>query len=221
MKILIIEDQKKLAESLRKGFEEQSFVVDTAYDGNSGFEMAESGTYSVIILDVLLPGIDGFEILKRLRARSVHTPVLFLTAKGAVEDRIRGLDLGGDDYLVKPFSFTELLARIRAIHRRKSGTDQSILKIEDLTVNLLTREVLRGDCKIELRPKEFAILQYLLENKGRVMTRMVMMEHLWDYSAITGSNVIDVHVKRLREKIDSNFNRKLIKTVKGVGYAIE
>lgn len=221
MRILIIEDQKKLAQSLKKGLEEQAYAVDLVHDGKDGLDMAESGTYDVIILDILLPGMDGFEILKTLRRHSNPIPVLILSAKGALEDRIRGFDLGGDDYLIKPFSFTELLARIRAIHRRKNGQDQVMLNLHNLTVNLATREVIRGDQKIDLRPKEFAILQHLLENKGRVITRSVMMEHIWDYSAITGSNVIDVHIKRLREKLDSGFDRKLIKTIKGVGYSIE
>lgn len=221
MRILIIEDQKKLALSLKKGLEEQSYAVDVAYDGVEGLEFTESVAYDCIILDVLLPKMDGLEVLKKIRDSSSHMPVLILSAKGSLEDRVRGLDLGGDDYLVKPFSFTELLARIRAIHRRKSGAPQNILKIDDLTMNLATREVIRGGQKIDLRPKEFAILQHLMENKGRVMTRSVMMEHIWDYSAITGSNVIDVHIKRLREKIDSDFERKLIKTIKGVGYSID
>lgn len=220
MKILIIEDEVKLAQSLRKGLTEQSFVVDVVHSGDEGLDLALTGNYSAILLDVSLPQKDGFQILKELRQRSIHTPVLFLTAKDAITDRVQGLNLGADDYIVKPFAFSELLARIQAVCRRKGPYEGMRLQVADLELDLSHREVARGGQKIDLRPKEFSILQYLMENQGRVVTRAMLTERIWDYSFVSGSNVIDVHVKRLREKIDAQFPKKLIKTVKGVGYIL-
>ncbi len=220
MKILIIEDEKKLADSLRKGLQEQAFAADVVYDGEDGLLMAQSKGYDAIILDVLLPKRNGFEIVESLRKQKINTPILLLTAKDSVADRVKGLNLGADDYLCKPFAFSELLARLQAIQRRKSGHESPILSIEDLSLNLLTREVKRANRKIELRPKEFAILQHLAENRGRVVTRSLLMEKVWDYAFASSSNVIDVHMKRLREKIDAEEETKLIRTVKGVGYTL-
>jgi heavy metal response regulator len=220
MRILVVEDEKKLANSIRKGLREASFAVDVAYEGEVGLELAEESVYDLIILDITLPKKDGFEIVEALRRKKNQTPVIFLSAKQSVEDRVKGLNLGADDYLPKPFSFPELLARVRALGRRKSGHADLTIKVCDLTLNLATREVRRGERKIDLRPKEFSILQYLMENAGRVITRTMLMNHVWDYSFESASNVIDVHVRRLREKIDLPKEKKLIATTRGVGYRI-
>lgn len=221
MKILLVEDEKKLAQSLKKGLQEVSCTVDEASNGDDGLYLAGSGSYDAVILDIQLPGLSGLEVLKRLREKNIQTPVLFLTARGSVQEKVQGLNLGADDYLVKPFSFSELLARLHAIRRRKSGQVQPSLDAGGLTLNLLTREVIRNGRKIDLRPKEFSILQMLLENKGRVVTRTLLLEQVWDYAFLSASNVIDVHMKRLREKVDQPGEPPLIKTIKGVGYCIE
>lgn len=221
MRILVIEDEKKLVESLKKGLAEHAYAVDAAYDGEEGLLLAEMNPYDVIVLDISLPKMDGFEVVKSLRKKKIATPVLFLTAKQDVEDRVKGLDLGADDYLCKPFAFSELLARIRAIKRRRREGVESSLTAGDLVLDPLSRRVTRGGRAIELRPKEFAILQYFMENQGRVVTRTMIMESIWDYSFASASNVVDVHVKRLREKINEEHEHKMIRTVKGAGYILE
>jgi len=221
MRVLVVEDEKKLVESLKKGLAEHAYAVDAAYNGEDGLLLAGMNPYDVIILDISLPKMDGFEVVRNIRKKQIKTPVLFLTARQEVEDRVKGLDLGADDYLCKPFAFSELLARIRAIKRRRREAAESNLSVEDLILDPLSRKVTRGGRAVELRPKEFAILQYLMENQGRVMTRTMIMENIWDYSFASASNVIDVHLKRLREKINEGQEQKLIRTIKGAGYTLD
>jgi two-component system OmpR family response regulator len=222
MRILIVEDEKRVAQFLQKGFQAESFAVDVAADGNTGLRLAEAESYDAIILDVMLPGKSGIEILTSLRRSKITTPVLVLSAKSDIEDRVEGLNLGADDYLPKPFAFSEVLARIRAIVRRKS-TDvmASFLTVADLRMDLLARRVERGGRDIPLTNKEFELLEYLLRNKGRVLSRIILMEHIWDINFDTETNVVDVVINRLRRKIEDGFPSRLIHTVRGVGYALK
>ncbi|MFT5207160.1 MAG: DNA-binding response OmpR family regulator [Candidatus Omnitrophota bacterium] len=220
MRLLIVEDEKKLAQSLKRGLREESYAVDICFDGAEGLYMAQNESYDAIILDVLLPKMNGFDLLKNLRAGGDQTPTIILTARDSIQDRVHGLNIGADDYLNKPFAFSELLARIRAIHRRHSGQINNVLTFKDIHMDVLTRTVTREDKVIELRPKEFAILQFLLENPNKTITRTMISEKVWDYSFNVASNVIDVHVKHLREKIDTDISHKLITTIKGVGYRL-
>lgn len=221
MRILLIEDDKHIVGFLKRGLEEEGYVVEVAYDGEEGLDLAKDGEFDLIILDILLPRVDGFTVCQRLRASGNTTPILMLTAKDSVEDRVQGLDLGADDYLVKPFAFEELLARIRALTRRHRNAEGAVLKVGDLTINLLTREVKRGDRVIELTAREFELLKFLAHHPGRVFTRAQLLERVWGYDFEYSSNVVDVYIRYLREKIDKPFDRKLIHTVRGVGYKLQ
>ena len=221
MKILIVEDDKKILSFLQKGFREHSFTVDPAADGREAFFLATSQQYDCMILDIMLPNMDGFELVRKVRERGVDTPVIFLTAKDAVEDRVKGLELGGDDYMVKPFAFSELLARVRAITRRGKTEDPTLLTAGDLTLNVTKRIVKRSDRDINLTPTEFNLLQYLMEKKTEVVTRTMLAENVWGYFFDPMTNVIDVHITNLRKKIDLDDLNPLIHTVRGVGYILE
>ncbi|MEO8513133.1 MAG: response regulator [Ignavibacteria bacterium] len=220
MRILVIEDEKKVADFIKKGLEEQSYVVNTAMDGIEGEHLAGYNEYDVIVLDVLLPKQDGWTTCKNIRLNSVKTPILMLTSLGETEDKVKGLDLGADDYLTKPFAFDEFLARIRALIRRGGAGEATLLKLADLEVELLERKVSRGDKDIQLTQKEFALLEYLLRNKKKVMTRTQISEHVWGIDFDTGSNVVDTYIKMLRKKIDKDFSPQLIHTIVGVGYVM-
>ncbi len=221
MYILVVEDERRLAQVVRKVLEEEGHTVDVAHDGEDGLAMAMDGSHDVIVLDVLLPGIDGFEICRRLRAGGVDTPVLLLTALDAVEDRVRGLDAGADDYLPKPFAFQELLARLRALGRRRvQAREPDRLKTDDLVLDLRRRRAERAGKTIELSPKEFALLEFLLRNEGRVVTRSQILDHVWGYDYSPDSNLVDVYVTYLRRKVDRGHDRRLIRTVRGSGYAL-
>jgi DNA-binding response OmpR family regulator len=219
--ILVVEDERRLAQVVRKVLEEEGHTVDVAHDGEDGLAMAMDGSHDVIVLDVLLPGIDGFEICRRLRAGGVDTPVLLLTALDAVEDRVRGLDAGADDYLPKPFAFQELLARLRALGRRRvQAREPDRLQMDDLVLDLRRRRAERAGKTIELSPKEFALLEFLLRNEGRVVTRSQILDHVWGYDYSPDSNLVDVYVTYLRRKVDRGHDRRLIRTVRGSGYAL-
>jgi len=221
MYVLIVEDERRLAQLVRRVLEEEGHTVDTAYDGEEGLAMAMEGSHDVVILDILLPEIDGIEVCQSLRRNKVDTPVLLLTALDSVEDRVRGLDAGADDYLPKPFAFQELLARVRALGRRKvQARDPSELRVDDLALDLRRRRAERGGRTIELSPKEFSLLEFLMRNQGRVVTRTQILDHLWGYDYATDSNLVDVYVAYLRRKVDRGNGRKLIRTVRGIGYAL-
>ncbi len=222
MRILVIEDEKKVAQFLKKGFQAESFSVDIAADGEHGSSLARSGSYDAIILDVMLPRKDGIQVLKEIRQAKVTSPVLMLTVKSDLEDRVQGLNLGADDFVPKPFAFSEVLARVRASIRRKStGVQTSDLGIADLRMDLLSRRTTRGGNEIALTNKEFELLEYLLRNKGRVLSRILLSEHIWDINFDSESNIVDVVVNRLRRKIDDGYPLKLIHTVRGVGYVLK
>jgi len=221
MRVLIVEDDETIASFLAKGLGEAGFVVDRAADGRAGLEMALGTPYDVAIVDVMLPGLDGLALVEALRRRGERTPVLILSARHTVDDRVRGLQAGGDDYLVKPFAFAELLARVQALVRRASGTSEPTrLSAGDLELDLLTREVRRGSKRIELRPRELALLEYLLRNAGKVVSKTMILSHVYDYSFDPGTNVVDVLVHRLRERIDKEFEPKMLQTVRGMGYVL-
>ncbi len=222
MKILIIEDEPKTGEYLRQGLKEASFIVDLVHNGNDGLHTALEGEHDLIILDVMLPGMDGWEVMRNLRRKGNEVPVLFLTAKDQVEDRIKGLELGADDYLVKPFSFAELLARVRTILRRgKSGVEATSLKLADLELDLLRRRVTRAGKRIDLTSKEFGLLELLMRRQGEVLPRSLIASQVWDMNFDSDTNVIEVAVRRLRSKIDDAFEPKLLQTVRGMGYVLE
>lgn len=222
MKILYVEDDPVAREYIEKGLRENAFVVDVAEDGRSGYERAIAGSYDLLLLDVMLPEVDGFDLIRRIREAIVDTPVLFLSARGEVGDRVKGLNLGADDYLTKPFAFAELIARIRAIARRRvNEPDDGRFCVADLVLDVQRRSVTRGGQRIDLTPKEFSLLRYLMRNSGHVLSRAMITEDVWGYDFDGYSNVIDVHITHLRKKIDHGFERKLIRTVKGVGYVLE
>ena len=222
MRILIIEDDRGVSRFIKKGFQEKGFIVDTAFDGEEGLYLATSQVYDLIIIDVMLPEINGFEVLKGVRKKSLATPVIFLTAKGEQADIVHGLEIGADDYLVKPFAFAELLARVRAVMRRGSAEQQtSNIQAGDLSLNFIDRTAQRQNKTIELSGKEFALLEYLVRNAGQILTRTMILESVWGYNFDTSSNIIDVHINRLRSKIDRDFETKLIRTIKGVGYVLK
>jgi two-component system OmpR family response regulator len=222
VKILYVEDDPTAREYIHKGLSESGFEVDVAEDGGRGYELASSGAYDLLVLDVMLPERDGFELLRRLREEGVGTPALFLSARGQVADRIRGLNLGADDYLAKPFAFAELVARIRAIVRRASSeSDQGRIEIGDVVLDLARHRVLRGGREIDLTPKEFQIFEFLVRNAGQVVSRTMILERVWGYGFDPYSNLIDVHMNRLRRKIDRDFPTRLVHTLKGVGYIFE
>lgn len=223
MRILVIEDEHKIANSIKKGLEQESYAVDVAYDGEYGFDLAATEDYDLIILDLLLPKMDGIELCKKFRQEeNVHTPILMLTAKGQLDDKVEGLNAGGDDYLVKPFAFAELLARIKALTRRPKDSLGVVLTIGDLSLNTLTYEVKRGNKKINLSKKEFALLEYLLRHKGKVLTKDQIINHVWDYDADVLPNTVEVYIGYLRNKVDKPFKKKLplIHTIRGFGYKI-
>jgi DNA-binding response OmpR family regulator len=220
--ILLVEDERRLAQVVRRVLEEEGHTADVSYDGKDGLAMAMDGSHDVIVLDILLPGIDGIEICRTLRANRVDTPVLLLTALDAVGDRVRGLDAGADDYLPKPFAFQELLARLRALGRRRiQAREPDRLEVADLVLDLRRRRVERAGKAIELSPKEFALLEFLVRNEGRVVTRTHILDHVWGYDYSPDSNLVDVYVTYLRRKLERGHDRKLIRTVRGVGYALE
>jgi heavy metal response regulator len=220
MRILVIEDEKKVAHFIKKGLEEEHYAVDTAYDGETGLYMTEVNEYDLVVLDLMIPKIDGLEVLKRIRANKNTVTILVLTAKDTVEDIVRGLDSGCDDYLTKPFEFKEFLARIRALLRRENVEKEPALKIADLTLSLVTHKVTRKGEEIELTSKEYALLEYFVRNPDKVLTRTMISEHVWDYHFDSMTNVIDVYVNYLRKKIDKGFEPKLIHTIRGVGYIL-
>jgi two-component system copper resistance phosphate regulon response regulator CusR len=222
MKILVVEDEPKTGDYLRQGLMEAGFVVDLARDGFDGLHLGETGDYDLAILDVMLPGIDGWTVLEGLRRRGREMPVLFLTARDHVDDRVKGLELGADDYLVKPFAFSELLARVRTLLRRGTRTkDAEQMGVADLELDLLRRRVTRAGKLIELTAKEFALLELLLRRRGEVLPRSLIASQVWDMNFDSDTNVIEVAVRRLRSKIDDGFEPKLIKTVRGMGYVLE
>ena len=221
MKILVIEDEKKVANFLQKGLKEEQYVVDVAYDGLDGEDLATTNDYDLILLDIMLPGKDGIEILKTLRQRQINIPVIMLTAKEMVEDKLKGFNAGCDDYISKPFSFEELLVRIRAVLRRGSGVLSNVLSFADLSLDLISHKVLRDGREIELTAKEYTLLEYLVRNPNRVLTRTMIAEHVWDYNYDSFTNVIDVYINYLRNKVDRGFATKLIHTVRGVGYVLK
>ena len=220
MRILVVEDEKKVASFIKKGLEEEHYAVDTAYDGETGLYMANVNEYDLIVLDLMIPKIDGLEVLKRIRSNKNNVPILVLTAKDTVEDIVKGLDSGCDDYLTKPFNFTVFLARIRALLRREKIEKEPLLKIADLTLSPVTHKVMRRGREIELTSKEYALLEYFMRNPDKVLTRTMISEHVWDYHFDSLTNVIDVYVNYLRRKIDKNFELKLIHTIRGVGYIL-
>ena len=220
MRLLLVEDDTRVASFVHRGLVQEGFSVDLSVDGRDAFHLALHEPYDVIVLDVLIPLMDGFEVLSEIRKQGCQAPVLIISAKDGVADRVRGLNRGADDYLVKPFNFTELVARIRALLRRSAQAGTSVLRIADLEMHLTTRRVTRGGRQIELTPKEFSLLEYLLRNQGQVLTRTMIAEHVWDQHFDTFSNVIDVYIRYVRTKVDSGIDLKLIHTVRGVGYIL-
>ncbi|MFQ5520215.1 MAG: heavy metal response regulator transcription factor [Candidatus Methylomirabilia bacterium] len=221
MRLLVVEDEKKIASFIKQGLEEEGHAVDVASDGEAGLEMALDQAHDLIILDILLPRKDGVRVLQELRKEKVSTPVLLLTVRATIEDKVLGLDAGADDYLTKPFAFQELLARVRALLRRRTETASPVLQVADLTLDPARRVVSRGGEKIELTSREFSLLDYFMRNPGRVLTRTMIAERVWDYNFDTTTNVIDVYVNYLRKKIDAGQGPKLIHTVRGVGYVLK
>lgn len=221
MRILLIEDDMKIAAFVLKGIREAGFAVDHAADGEDGLHLAIHEPYDAAVIDIMLPKLNGLSIIEELRRRKINTPVIILSAKRSVDDRIKGLQTGGDDYLTKPFSFSELLARIQTLIRRASGvTEPTSLSVADLSMNLLTREVKKGSRKIDLQPLEFALLEYLMRNAGRVVSKTMIMEHVWNYSFVPMTNVVEARICILREKVDKDSEKKLIHTIRGAGYVL-
>ncbi len=222
MRILIIEDDKKIASFITSGLKQAGFAVDHEDNGEDGLRALLDGSYDSAIVDIMLPRLDGLTLIEELRLKKVNTPVIILSAKHSVDDRVRGLQAGGDDYLTKPFSFSELLARLQALIRRSTGMAETTrLAVRDISVNLLTREVERGGRKIELQSREFALLEYFLRNADRVVSKTMILEHIWGYNFDPQTNVVDVLVCRLRNKIEKDFDRKLIHTIRGIGYVLK
>ncbi|MBP1730373.1 MAG: two component system response regulator, OmpR family, related to CopR [Deltaproteobacteria bacterium] len=222
MRILLVEDDKKIAAFILKGLRAAGYAVDHAADGEEGLRMALAAPYDAAIIDIMLPGLDGLSLIEKMRHKRVNTPVIILSARSSVDDRVKGLQAGGDDYLTKPFAFSELLARLQALIRRASGASEPTrLAVGDLSLNLLTREVTRGGKKIDLQPLEFSLLEYLMRNAGRVVSRTMIMEHVWDYNFDPQTNVVEARICRLRDRIDREFEHKLIQTIRGVGYVLK
>jgi two-component system OmpR family response regulator len=230
MRILVVEDDAEIASFVRKGFDEEGWAVDRAADGEEGLALARTGVYDALVVDIMLPRLDGLSLIERLRSERVGTPVLILSAKRSVDDKVKGFRTGGDDYLTKPFSFTELLVRVQALVRRAAGARPgaagtngapTTLTVGDLTLDLLSREASRGTVRIELNPREFALLEYLMRNAGNVVTKTMILEHVWDYRFDPQTNVVDVLVHRLRTKVDKDFETKLIHTLRGAGYVLK
>lgn len=218
MKVLIVEDEKKISDFVIKGLKEQGFAVDLADNGDDGYCLAMTQSYDAIVLDIMLPGRDGLSILKSLRAKGNNVPVIAATARGELDERLEGLNLGADDYLTKPFYIDELVARLQALHRRTTGSQLNVKQVEDLVLNMAAREVKRGEREIELTSREFNLLEYLMRSPGRVYTRTQILEHVWGYDFDPNTNIVDVCLQRLRKKIDQPDEVKLLETVRGVGY---
>lgn len=222
MRVLLVEDDEKIAAFICKGLAEAGFAVDHAADGEDGLHLALTEPYDACVIDIMLPKLDGLNLIERLRHQKISTPVIILSAKRSVDDRVKGLQTGSDDYLVKPFAFSELLARVQALIRRASPpTLPTRLVVDDLHLDLLTRDISRGDQKIELQPREFALLEYLMRNPGRVVSKTMILEHVWDYNFDPQTNVVDVLICRLRNKVDRDFEQKMIHTIRGVGYVLK
>ncbi len=221
MRVLVVEDEKKLAGFIRNALVEAGFAVDVSHDGDDALALVESTPYDALVLDVMLPGRDGFSIVRRLRDERNAVPIMLVTARANVTERIEGLNLGADDYLAKPFSTAELIARLRAICRRMDGSRFLLLQVGDLTLNLVTRDVTRAGHSIELAPREFALLEFLMRTPGRVQSRTQICEHVWDYHFDPSTNLVDVYIQRLRRKVDADYEVKLLQTKRGVGYTIK
>lgn len=221
MRILVVEDEKKIADFIRRGLKEEGYSIDIGYDGEQGYFLATTNEYDLIILDIMLPKMDGLTLCKTLRSQKILVPILMLTAKDSVKDKVNGLDSGADDYLAKPFAFEELLARIRASLRNKGAGSQTVLQVADLTLDLLTHKVKRAGQEIILSNKEYSLLEYLMRNSGFIVTRTMISEHVWDINFDTFTNVIDVYINYLRNKIDKGFDKKLLHTVRGRGYMLK
>jgi DNA-binding response OmpR family regulator len=221
MRLLIVEDERTLADVLARGFREQGYAVDTAHDGEGGLHFAESEPYDLIVLDLMLPKLNGYEVCRRLRAARSRVPILMLTARDSVDDRVGGLDSGADDYLIKPFAFRELLARVRALLRREGLSKNPLLRAGDLELDTSTRSVRRGERAVELTSKEYAILEYFVRNPNRVLSRTQIAEHTWDHGFVALSNVVDVYVRALRRKLRDDHEPRLLRTVRGVGYQLK
>jgi heavy metal response regulator len=220
MRVLVVEDNPDMGSYIRQGLREHGFAVDLVSDGAQGLDYAATGIYDLLILDRMIPVCDGLELLRRLRGKSVTTPAIFLTARGTVGERVEGLDAGADDYLIKPFSFAELLARIRVVLRRGTEAASPVLQVADLRLDPVARSVERAGRRIELSAKQFSLLEYLLRNAGHVVSRTMILEHVWDFEFDALTNVVDVHINRLRNKVDRDFDRPLIHTLRGVGYVL-
>ena len=224
MRILVVEDEKKINDIIVKTLKQEKYGVDSCFDGEEALDYIFSVEYDIILLDIMLPKKNGFEVMESMRKKGIKTPVLFLTARDQIEDRVKGLDLGADDYLVKPFAFEELLARIRVLLRKNSGSGEdtgNVLKIANLTVDCNKHEVFRDEISIKLSAKEFSILEYMMRNKGRVVSKEKIEEHVWDFDYEGGSNIVEVYIKFLRKKIDNDFSPKLIHTIRRVGYVLK
>lgn len=222
MRVLVVEDDQKIAAFVVKGLKQAGFAVDHAADGENGLQLSTSEPYDVAVIDIMLPKLDGLSLVEQLRRQEINTPVIILSAKHSVDDRVKGLQTGSDDYLTKPFAFSELLARVQALIRRASNVmEPTRLTAGDVSVDLLTREVLRGGKKIDLQPREFALLEYLIRHAGRILSKSMILEHVWGYGFDPQTNVVDVLVCRLRNKVDREFKRKLIHTHRGVGYVFK
>jgi two-component system OmpR family response regulator len=222
MRILLVEDDLKIASFILKGLKEAGFASDHATDGEEGLYMALTEPYDTAIIDIMLPKLDGLTLIEELRRKRINTPVIILSARRSIDDRVKGLQKGGDDYLTKPFSFSELLARVQALIRRASrASEPTVLSTGDLSMDLLTREVIRTGTRIELQPREFILLEYLMRNAGRVVSKAMILEHVWDYNFDPQTNVVDVLVCRLRNKVDRDFDVKMIHTIRGVGYVLK
>jgi DNA-binding response OmpR family regulator len=221
MRVLVVEDDAKIAAFITIGLKQAGFVVDHVADGAAGLALALTEPYAVVVIDLMLPQLDGLSLIEEVRRQQVNTPMLILSAKRSVDDRVKGLQTGGDDYLTKPFAFAELLARVQALIRRASGvTEPTRLKVGELSLDLLTREVTRGEERLELQPREFALLEYLMRNAGRVISKTLILSHVWDYHFDPQTNVVDVLVSRLRSKVDKDHSEKYIQTIRGVGYIL-
>ena len=220
MRILVVEDNRRLNTTLKTSLEEDGYAVDVAYDGDEGEDFALAAPYDLILLDVMLPKKDGFSLCRDLRQQGIHAPILMLTARDAVDDRVDGLDSGADDYLVKPFSMNELRARLRALLRRNKPEKTALLQVGDLSLDPANHQVQRGNTPIDLTPREFAILEYMMRSPNRILTREMIETHVWNFDFISGSNVVDVYIRRLRRKIDNLYEFKLLETVRGVGYRL-
>jgi two-component system, OmpR family, response regulator len=222
MRLLLVEDDIKIASFITKGLRQAGFAVDHVLDGEDGLRLALNEPYDVAIIDIMLPGLDGLTIIERMRHSRINIPVLILSARRSVDDRVKGLQSGGDDYLTKPFAFSELLARVQALIRRSSGAmEPTRLSVGALSIDLLTRQVVRAGIKIDLQPREFALLEYLMRNAGSIISKTMIMEHVWDYNFDPQTNIVEARVCRLRDKIDRTFEKKLIHTIRGVGYALK